>query len=60
MSRTLTRWYPILLMRNALGRFMALRILSPSNPPRRRTTPPANAAIQLILFRSRTFRDTKP
>ncbi len=50
MNLTIARWYPVLLLRNALGRFMALRIPCPSKPRRRRFIRPATAAVQLALF----------
>jgi hypothetical protein len=50
MNLTAARWYPILLLRNALGRFMALRVPRASKPRRRRRTVPTITAIQLALF----------
>ena len=50
MKRTATRWYPVLLLRNALGRFMALRIPQLCKPQRRRISRPAIVAVQLTLF----------
>jgi hypothetical protein len=44
------RWYPILLLRNALGRFMALRINRPSKPRRRHSPRPVATTVQLVLF----------
>ena len=49
MKRTAARWYPVLLLPNALGRFMALRVPQ-VRKPRRRTTRPAIPAVQLALF----------
>ena len=51
MNLTAVRWYPVLLMRNALGRFMSLRV--PRVPVRRTRRPRATTriqAVQLALF----------
>ena len=38
MNRTVSRWYPVLPLRNAVGRFMALRVpVAPRKPRRRRS-----------------------
>ena len=50
MKQTDARWYPVLLLRNALGRFMALRVPQVLKPQRRRTSGPAIAAVQLKLL----------
>jgi hypothetical protein len=50
MKRTAARWYPILLLRNALGRFMSLRVPQVRKPRRRRITRPATGVTQLALF----------
>ena len=50
MKRTADRWYPVLLLRNALGRFMSLRVPQVRKPRRRRTTRPTIPAVQLALF----------
>ena len=50
MNRTAARWYPLLLLRNALGRFMALRVPPVRWPRRRRFTKPAITVVQLALF----------
>jgi hypothetical protein len=50
MKRTAARWYPVLLLRNALGRFMSLRVPQVRKPRYRRTTRPAIPAVQLALF----------
>jgi hypothetical protein len=50
MKQTAARWYPVLLLRNALGRFMSLRVPQVRKPRRRRTTRPAIATVQLALF----------
>jgi hypothetical protein len=50
MKQAAARWYPVLLLRNAFGRFMALRVTHVRKPRRRRTTRPAIAAVQLALF----------
>jgi hypothetical protein len=50
MKPTAARWYPALLLRNALGRFMAPRVPRVRKTRRRRTKRPAIAAIQLALF----------
>ena len=44
------RWYPVLVLRNALGRFMALRVPQLRKPRRRRIVRPAIVAVQLALF----------
>jgi hypothetical protein len=50
MIRTVTRWYPALLLRDALGRFMKLRVPGPRRPrPRVRRVSVINSA-QLVLF----------
>lgn len=50
MTCNLTRWYPVLLLRNALGRFMVLRI-APEGKPRRRRSPRSGVvAVQVALF----------
>jgi hypothetical protein len=45
-----TRWYPVLLLRNALGRFMALRTPQVAKPHHRPHRRPVVAAVQLALF----------
>lgn len=52
MKHTITRWYPILLMRDALGRFAKLRTAQPAKPQKRRPRRPRIqvAAVQLVLF----------
>jgi hypothetical protein len=51
MKQTAARWYPVLLLRNALGRFMSLRVPQVHKPRRSRTTRrPAIPTVQLALF----------
>ena len=53
MRRTTTRWYPVLLLRDARGRFVSLWRPRPPKPPRRRRRPPLSVAFtgtQLALF----------
>jgi hypothetical protein len=50
VNLTAARWYPVLLLRNALGRFMSLRVSSPSKPRRHRSPRPIVTAVQLALF----------
>ena len=50
MKRTAARWYPVLLLRNTLGRFMALRVPRVHRPRRRRVSAPAIPTVQLALF----------
>ena len=50
MKQTTYRWYPVLLLRNALGRFMALRVPQVHKSRRHRTTKPVIPAVQLALF----------
>jgi hypothetical protein len=53
MRATATRWYPVLLLRDALGRFVSLWRARPPKPPRRRRRPPLSVAftgVQLVLF----------
>ena len=50
MKPTAARWYPVLLFRNALGRFMALRVPQLRKPRRRSIRRPAIPAVQLALF----------
>ena len=45
-----TRWYPVLLLRNALGRLMTLRVPRIRRPRRRRVRALAIPAVQLALF----------
>lgn len=52
MKHTITRWYPILLLRDALGRFAKLRTAQPGKPRKRRPRRPRIqiAPVQLALF----------
>jgi hypothetical protein len=50
MKRTANRWYPVLLLRNALGRFMSLRVTQVRKPRPRRIMRPTIPAVQLGLF----------
>jgi hypothetical protein len=50
MKPTAARWYPVLLLRNVLGRFMSLRVPKVAKPRRRRITRPAIAATRLSLL----------
>jgi hypothetical protein len=50
MKQIAARWYPVLLLRNALGRFMSLRVHQVFKPRRRRATRQAIPAAQLALF----------
>jgi hypothetical protein len=50
MKRTTARCYPVLLLRNTLGRFMSLRVPQVHKPRRRRITRPAIVITQLALF----------
>jgi hypothetical protein len=50
MKPTAARWYPVLLLRNALGRFMSLRVSQVRGPRRRRIYRPSISAAQLALF----------
>jgi hypothetical protein len=53
MTRTLTRWFPILLLRDALGRFMRVRVdqgPEVKRSTRRRSVRRMVAAVQLVLF----------
>ena len=50
MTRTLTRWYPVLLMRDALGRFMQLRAAASRRLRPRSRRASAITSIQLALF----------
>lgn len=52
MSITSSRWYPVLLLRDALGRFVSLRAPKPPKPrrPRRPRLSVAYTGIQLLLF----------
>lgn len=53
MRQTVTRWYPVLLLRDALGRFVSLRVPRPPASPRRRRRPPLSVVftgVQLALF----------
>ncbi len=51
LSRLPGRWYPLLLLRDGLGRFSRLRVKLVTRPvarrPRRRRMP---APLQLVLF----------
>ena len=49
MKLAIVRWYPVLLLRNALGRFMALRV-PVTSPRRHRGTRPTILPVQLTLF----------
>jgi hypothetical protein len=53
MNATVRRWYSVLLLRDARGRFTwlcaTLTMPAPATPPRRRRLCPA-PAIQLVLF----------
>jgi hypothetical protein len=44
------RWYPVLLLRNALGRFMALRVPQVRRPRLRRPAVTTIEVIQIALF----------
>jgi hypothetical protein len=53
MNRTVSRWYPVLIMRDALGRFAKLRIAVKPKPPAKRRRPRWRidfTAVQLTLF----------
>jgi hypothetical protein len=50
MKQTAARWYPVILLRNALGRFMSLRVPQVRKPQPRRITRPTIPAVQLALF----------
>jgi hypothetical protein len=50
MKRTAARWYPVLLLRNALGRFMSLRVPQVRKPRHRRVNRRATPGVQLALF----------
>jgi hypothetical protein len=53
MRATTTRWYPVLLLRDALGRFISLWRPRPPKPSRRRRRPPlwvAFTVVRLVLF----------
>jgi hypothetical protein len=49
---TVCRWYPLLLLRDARGRFARLRKAAPQLPPitRARRRPIRLDAVQLVLF----------
>jgi hypothetical protein len=52
MKHTITRWYSVLLLRDALGRFVKLRTAQSARPTKRRPRRPRIqiAAVQLVLF----------
>jgi hypothetical protein len=52
MNRTISRWYPVLIMRDALGRFARLREALSPRPARRPSTRRRvqMVAVQLVLF----------
>lgn len=51
MKTTITRWYPVLLLRDVLGRFMTLRAVpAPKKAKPRGVRRPRLAAVQLVLF----------
>ena len=53
MTRNLPRWFPILLLRDALGQFMRVRVDQAQvakRSTRRRPVRRMVAAVQLVLF----------